>query len=213
VIVLKVFLWPFLLWLAFTRRLRAALLGTGLMVAVTLVSWAVIGFAGLRHYPDMLRILSHLLEGKGYSLVALGLSLGTSRTVAHALPWLVGGAILALVAVRGRRPGADEWTFAAATGASLALTPISWLHYMLILFIPIAIARPRLSWLWAAPLLLWVVRGQSIESPIWRTPHRFKDLALTPRIGHWPLIVYTLVIVAIILLLAARQAAGTATRD
>jgi hypothetical protein len=209
VIVLKVFLWPFLLWLAFTRRLRTALLATGLIVTVTLLSWAVIGFAGLREYPDMLRILSRVLEGKGYSLVALGLSLGASRTVAEALPWLVGGAIVAVIALRGRRPGADAWTFAAATGASLTLTPISWLHYMLILFIPIAIARPRLSWLWATPLLFWVVRGQSVEGPVWHDIPRYKDLALSPRIGQWYLIVYVLVVMTLILLLAARSSSAS----
>ena len=51
-------------------------------------------------------------------------------------------------------PGADAWTFIVAIGAAFALSPIVWLHYFVLLYIPIAIVRPRLSWLWALPLAL-----------------------------------------------------------
>ena len=54
-----------------------------------------------------------------------------------------------------------------ATGASFALTPIAWLHYFVLLFVPIAIVRPRLSWLWTAPLVLWILGGQSIAATVW----------------------------------------------
>ncbi len=104
VVMLKLFLWPLLLWLAFTRRLRAALLSVLLMAAVTTASWAVLGFAGLRTYSHVLSILTHLVEGKGYSLVALGLSLGATTSVARALPWIVGGC--AARADRGSRADA-----------------------------------------------------------------------------------------------------------
>jgi hypothetical protein len=36
------------------------------------------------------------------------------------------------------------------------LTPILWLHYLVLLVVPIALARPRLSLLWFAPLALTV---------------------------------------------------------
>ena len=36
------------------------------------------------------------------------------------------------------------------------LTPILWLHYLVLLVVPIALARPRLSALWFAPLALTV---------------------------------------------------------
>lgn len=203
-VVLKLFLWPFLLWFAFTRRLKTGLLALVLIGASSLLSWAVIGFDGLRQYPDTLRILSGLLEGKGYSLIALALSLGASREVAQALPWVVGGVALAMIMLRGRQPGADVWTFVVATGTAFALSPIAWLHYFVLLYVPIAIARPRLSWLWALPLVLWVVRGQSIQPVIWHHTARAKDLADTARIGHWPQIVYCLGVATVVFLLSAR---------
>ncbi|MGH7342691.1 MAG: hypothetical protein ACREKH_19575, partial [Candidatus Rokuibacteriota bacterium] len=38
----------------------------------------------------------------------------------------------------------------------LVLTPILWLHYLVLLVVPIALARPRLSALWFVPLALTV---------------------------------------------------------
>ncbi len=67
-----------------------------------------LGFASFRDYPNILNILTRLLEGKGYSLVSLGLSLGAGTTVSRALPWIVGGAALALIGLRGRERGADR---------------------------------------------------------------------------------------------------------
>ena len=31
-----------------------------------------------------------------------------------------------------------------------------WLHYLVVLLVPMAIARPRFSLLWLLPVLLWV---------------------------------------------------------
>ena len=87
--------------------------------------------------------------------------------------------LLALVALRGRRPGADAWTFVVAIGAAFALSPIVWLHYFVLLYIPIAIVRPRLSWLWALPLALWVCRGQSVDGAAGTRCARYTDLALS----------------------------------
>ena len=37
----------------------------------------------------------------------------------------------------------------------LALSPIVWLHYLVLLLVPTAIARPRFSAIWLLPILLW----------------------------------------------------------
>lgn len=207
VVVLKLFLWPLILWFAFTRRLRTALVATGLTTGVTLLSWAVIGFAGLRSYPDMLRILTRLVEGKGYSLVSLGLALHAGPTASRAIAVLVGGGALALIALRGRRAGADSWTFIVAIGATFALSPIVWPHYFLLVFVAIGIAAPRLTWLWALPLLLWVVGAQSTYPPIWHSSSQEIDPALSARVGHLPLIAYAIAIVVATLVLAAYRSA------
>ena len=42
-----------------------------------------------------------------------------------------------------------------AVAATLALSPIVWLHYLVLLLVPLAIARPRFSIVWLLPVLLW----------------------------------------------------------
>jgi hypothetical protein len=207
VIVLKVFLWPFLLWFAFTRRLRTAALAVALIAVTTLASWAIVGLDSLRSYPHVLHVLTSLLEGKGYSPVALGLALGASSTVARAAAFAIGGAALVLVAARARRPGADGWSFTVALGAAYALSPIVWPHYFILLFVPIAIARPRLSWLWALPLPLWLVGAQSTDPPLGSAAKAGADPALSARIGHLPLIAYAVVIVTSTLAVTAYRLA------
>ncbi len=39
-------------------------------------------------------------------------------------------------------------SFALAIAASLVLSPIVWLDYFALAAVPLAIARPRLSWIW-----------------------------------------------------------------
>ena len=73
----------------------------------------------------------------------------------------------------------------------------------MLLFVPIAIASPTLSILWALPLTLWVVRGQSTVPAFWHRVPKRTDLALTPRIGQAPLIVYCVAVTVLILTLAA----------
>ena len=67
----------------------------------------------------------------------------------------VGGALLVLCFLYAR--GGDEVrSFTCAVAATLALSPIVWLHYLVVLLVPLAIARPRFSLLWLLPALLWV---------------------------------------------------------
>ena len=51
-----------------------------------------------------------------------------------------------------RREEGDRRPFSMAVIASIAISPIVWLHYFTLLVAPLALARPRLAWPWA---LLW----------------------------------------------------------
>ena len=42
-----------------------------------------------------------------------------------------------------------------AVAAALVLSPIVWLDYYAVAAIPLAVVRPRLSWVWLAPLATW----------------------------------------------------------
>src|SRR4029078_664105 len=45
----------------------------------------------------------------------------------------------------------DRRSFTLALPAALTLTAVVWNHYLLLLFVPVASARPRLSGLWVLP--------------------------------------------------------------
>lgn len=166
-IVLKVFLWPLAVWLLATRRFRAAAVAACGAAAMTLVSWLAIGFAGFGEYPELVRRLSDVVADRGYSLVALGSSLGLGER-AELLPWLVGGLVLGAAAWVTRREDGDRQSFSLAIVAAILLTPIVWLHYFLLLAVPLALARPRLSAAWLLLLVFWLTPYQETDGELWR---------------------------------------------
>ena len=54
-----------------------------------------------------------------------------------------------------RRPGGDRAAFILALAGSLVLTPIVWPHYLAVLCVALALARPRVGVAWVAPMALW----------------------------------------------------------
>jgi hypothetical protein len=153
-IALKLFLAPLVLWLAFTRRLGAAAIGVATALALALLSWAAIGFRGIGDYVPLLRELSDLEAEQSYSALGLVSSLGAPSGLARIVVVLAGGALL-VAAWRAAHAGGSEGDRRSLTfvlAAALVLTPILWLHYLVLLVVPIALARPRLSWLWFVPL-------------------------------------------------------------
>jgi hypothetical protein len=153
----KLFGWPLFVWALVTKRQRAALLAGVVAVTVTVAAWASIGFADLGRYPELLRRFAEIQgEQKSYSIVGVAASAGLSASVGQALALVVGGALLAASVYFGLRVEDDVRCFAAALGATLALTPVVWLHFFVLLAVPLAIARPRFSWIWVLPIVLWV---------------------------------------------------------
>jgi hypothetical protein len=151
----KLLLWPMFVWMLATRRWRAVVWAIVVGVAVTLSAWAVIGFAGFTTYPDLLRRLSEIQTEKSYSFVGIASELGLGTWVGNATIVVVGGALL-IGTVLFARSGDDARSFTCAVAATLALSPIVWLHYLVVLLVPMAILRPRFTWLWLLPVLLWV---------------------------------------------------------
>lgn len=160
----KLFLWPLVVWLAASRRVWSAITACAVAAAAIFVSWAVIGFAGLVDYPSLLRELEDAVGADSYTAYIVGLDLGLPSPVARAL-WLgIGVALLGAVIVLARR--ADERTaFIVAVAASLALTPIVWLHYFALLLVVVGLAQPRLGYLWFVPLLMVLTPGSGQPTP------------------------------------------------
>lgn len=163
--VLKLFLWPLGIWLLATKRWRTAALSAGIGVLILLVGWAVIGFAGLRSYPTLVHVLQQIESPVSYSVIAL---LGLSGGAATAVTIFFSLAAAAAIWLAARGPGGDQRAFTVAVLASLLAAPLVWLHYYLLLYVPIALYRPRLSGLWLLPLLLWLTPTTHSGGTTWR---------------------------------------------
>jgi hypothetical protein len=162
----KLILWPLLVWMLVTRRSQATLLALAVAAGVTLPLWAVLGFDGLVRYPAMLRRLAALEAEESYSLVGAFTVLGVGGTGARVLAIAVAVGLLVACVVYARL-GDDARAFVAALAAGLAFSPIVWLHYFVLLLVPLGVVRPRFSAVWLLPLLLWLTplngNGESIQ--------------------------------------------------
>jgi hypothetical protein len=161
---LKLFLWPMLVWAAATGRYRAGGLAIVLGGATAIGSWAVIGFSGFSSYPERLELVA---AQDSYSLAGLAESVGLGDRTGMIVTWIVGGAILACCVGLARR-GHEAHAFLAGLIAALALSPIVWLHYLVILVAPLGVLRPRFSAVWLVPIVLWVCprdgNGDGVET-------------------------------------------------
>jgi hypothetical protein len=155
-IVTKVFLWPVLVWLVVTRRVRAASYSVLLAAGAVTVSWAAIGFEGAGSYPALLRALDHVYSRHSQSLYALGAAAGLSDTAAKTFGVAAALAILAAGVAVARRADGDGRLFAAAAIAGLALTPIGWSYDYVVLLVPLALVSRVLSRLWLIPIAFWL---------------------------------------------------------
>ena len=73
-------------------------------------------------------------------------------------------------------PDGDRRAFGLVIIAALTATPIVWEHYMVLLFVPIALVSPRFSRAWLIP-----VCAPLIESP---SPHPRQSTQCAIRSGH-----------------------------
>lgn len=151
----KFLLWPMLWWAVVTRRARAVAGALAIAVAATALSWAAMGFAGLADYPALARELLDVWAPESYSFVGIADNLGLNPVVGRLTMLAVGGSLLAACLVLARQRE-DRRAFACAVAATVALAPIVWVHYVLLLLVPLAITRPRFSAAWLFPLVLWV---------------------------------------------------------
>ncbi|MDX6504828.1 MAG: alpha,2-mannosyltransferase [Gaiellaceae bacterium] len=167
VVVAKLFLWPLGVWLLATGRVRIGLRTAVYGITVSAAAWAAIGFAGLADYPRLLQVLAASEQSRGYSPVSGLLALGLGETAARVAATALGLVLLAGCALVGRR-GDDRRSLTLALAAALALSPIVWLHYFVLLLVPLALARRTFSALWLVPLLFWATPYEEHFGEHWR---------------------------------------------
>jgi hypothetical protein len=87
--------------------------------------------------------------------VGIAEEFGLEPLFGKALIVLAGVGLLVGCVLYARRED-DARAFTCAVAATLAVSPIVWLHYLVALLVPMAILRPRFTWLWLLPVLLWI---------------------------------------------------------
>jgi hypothetical protein len=151
-IVLKLLAWPLLIWLAFSKRGRAATTGVVTVLLLGAVSWSIVGFHGV---PDLIRGLSiDARLAHSHSVTSVLVDLGLPHRVGVAAAAAV-GLLLAGWAARAALRGRDALAFAAATAAGIYASPLVHPHYLLLVVVALAIVQPQPTWAWLALLGLW----------------------------------------------------------
>ena len=165
---LKILAWPLLVWLAATGRKLAAVGLVVVAVGTTLGLWAVVGFSGLLSYPDSVDNLQGVEGERGYTFQALVADAGSAEELGTLLAALAALAALVGCVLYGRR-GDDARSFALALVAALVASPIVWLHSFALLLAPVALLRPRLSWVWFVPATFWFYSEGTGNGAPWQT--------------------------------------------
>jgi hypothetical protein len=162
---LKPFVWPVGLWLVATRRYRATGWALVIGVAINAFAWGLLGFGEIHRYLlDASKVSSYFYR-HAYTVVALGLHLGLGRTGATALAAAVCVAAGVACAVAGRR-GEEVRALALCVALTLFATPVQWMHYLVLVLVPLALARPRMGRLWWLPVAL--LAGSSSSPVAWQ---------------------------------------------
>lgn len=152
---IKPILVPLWFWLLLTRRWRAAAYGAALGLLLNVVSWTVLGWPELGRWLGLISLQGRLRDSIGYSLVSLATHVGLGRAIGYALMVGIGCALMS-IAVRLARAQQQDRAFAVAIMLTIVVSPQVDTHYFAMLLVPLAISRPRLSWVWLVPIVLWV---------------------------------------------------------
>jgi hypothetical protein len=125
----------------------------------------VIGFKGLSQYPRLLSADATAFQARSRSVVAATLGLGTTTHAARILALLVAATVAAIVwRLASDR---DLGAFAAAVAFGLLSSPILWMHYLVVLFAPLAVAHRRANAVWLLPLAYWI-SPTDLPAPAWK---------------------------------------------
>src|SRR5262249_42065005 len=150
-----------LVWLVAIRRGRTAVLGLATAVGLAVAGWMITGFAGLTQYPHRVSSVASLEQAQSYSPVALALSVGGSARAGELLAVSCGLALLGAAFHAARGADGQRRSFVLAIAATFAFSPISWLHYFVLLAVPIALASPVPALVWVLPLGFWALPMKS----------------------------------------------------
>ncbi|HEY2595641.1 MAG TPA: glycosyltransferase family 87 protein [Chloroflexota bacterium] len=152
---IKPFVWPLGLWLLATRRWKAAAWALGSGLVINLVSWWILGYDQISQYLHLSAKDTDALWKGGYSMLAVAHHLGLGRTAGEGLLLVASAVAAAGVLHAGLVKRDARQALVLTIVLMLVASPLLWAHYFSLLLIPLALRRPRLSVVWALPLLMW----------------------------------------------------------
>ena len=152
---IKPFVWPLGLWLLATRRWKAAawMLAAGLVFNV--LAWWLVGFNEISTFLHLSSEDAKVLWKGGYSIVAVAHHLGWSRSTGEVLLVVVAIATAAIVVHFGAVKRRERDALVVVVLLMLLASPLLWAHYFTLLLVPLALCRPKLSIVWALPIVMW----------------------------------------------------------
>ncbi len=162
IVSLKPFTWPIALWLLCTRRYRAAGWAVSIGLALNAVAWGLLGPRAIGHYLELSSAVTSALQRSGYGVIALAMHFGASSTTGTTLAVGLSICLAAMCLLMARR-GLEREALTAAIGLMLSASPLVWNHYLALLIVPLALARPKLGPEWLAPLLLWACPAENVS--------------------------------------------------
>jgi hypothetical protein len=162
----KLLVFPLLIWMLATRRFRMAGAAVAFAVALLAASWATIGFKGVLAYPSLLIADGRSAESRTHSITSLLMHVGVSGVLAQPLAIVV-AAIIAVAIVR-RSGRTDLGYFVAAIAFSLLASTLLEMHYLTLLLIPLAIARPRLDAVWLFAINVFWLSPHDPTGSLWQ---------------------------------------------
>jgi alpha-1,2-mannosyltransferase len=160
VISIKPFIWPVGLWLLVTRRYRATGIAVVTGLVLNVVAWAAIGLHEVHAFLHLSSVVTDYEFRQGYGVLALAAHFGIARGPAYAVEALLAVALLLACVIAARR-GRELAALTISVATMLIASPLVWNHYFVLLIVPLALTRPRLSGLWLVPLALWVCPAQN----------------------------------------------------
>lgn len=143
---LKFFLWPLIVWLLAVRRWREAGIAAATAAASLLL---VLPFISIFEYARLLRRLGSAFDYFSFTPYGILAQAGAPGTFSRIASLAIGLAVLALAWRRH--------SFTLFVAAALLLSPIVWFDYFALTAIPLAVVRPKFSWVWLLPILTWGV--------------------------------------------------------
>lgn len=153
---LKPVMWPLALWLLATRRWRASGYGLAAGLLINLVSWSAVGFGKVGVYLRDSGLDTHHSWRAGYGVAAAFGHLGFSRSFGDVMTVMLCVALVAAIVYVAFVKHREGQALTLTIILMLAASPLVWAHYFALLLIPMALEHPRMSWLWALPVLMWV---------------------------------------------------------